>query len=413
MNPVVYIFADSAAYSGVDVLFERLALYLITKGRKVFIVEKPGGVLSSRLAGNCTILDATTDTPKEIGCVVCNFSRIGKAVMWAKPIEDMRILVWYLQPNDIFSTYFPLAGTASRLGGFSGLKLWIRLQFWQYWKLRKLVNLMTQGKGFINMDGACGRSLDYFLNENIAEKCVLIPIPVPPRPRTARAVAMPQSPLILGYLGRMDAVKYSAIKPLLQQISIIGKQRNIPIEMSFVGCGPMENALEAECVRLGITLTNHGFQHNDKAIEILAKEANIGIAMGTAALDLASIGIPTIIIDPSLNLNTPAQTKYRFVHEIEDQSLGEYRDMPLYCPGLHSLETIVELLMKWPELSIAGNEYVTAKHNTYNIMKSTLASIDECTSTIKDIYKLAQKLERYINFFRRLWAKQFIVEIDA
>jgi hypothetical protein len=113
-------------------------------------------------------------------------------------------------------------------------------------------------------------------------------------------------------------------------------------------------SVESLCKSFSIEIDLCGAMKNDDGRAFLASSCDLGIAMGTAALDLAGAGLPTIIINPSIRFPTKQPSLYRFVNEIMDFTLGEFIDSPFFDRGGLPLDQIIKLINDQSDIAEKG-----------------------------------------------------------
>lgn len=248
--------------------------------------------------------------------------------------------------------------------------------------------LLIKDKALIVMDGATRRSLKYFVPTLTTEPGV-VPIP---SPLTEEITVRNQGDgkLSIGYLGRMDIMKWSAIRPFIRDtLAPLAKHRQIALHL--VSEGSHLSRVEQLCSESGIEFHCYGYLPNLQAREVIFTKTNLAIAMGTSALDIAGAGHPCVVIDPSLSALARRQMRFRFVHEIQDYTLGEFRDFPGYVDGNREFEELIER----DQLDIArskGREYVEQEHDPVRCFDKLLNRIFDSNLQVAELEEHARLL---------------------
>ena len=111
------------------------------------------------------------------------------------------------------------------------------------------------------------------------------------------------------------------------------------------------------------------FQNLDHAeLKTLLLQSNLNIGMGTAALEGAKLGIPTLIVDAAKQM-FPSEYKYRWIFESQDLSLGRMLNFKknIELEGRMNIEDVFYEL-KSSYLKISQNSYLHT-FNNYEIGK--------------------------------------------
>jgi len=363
---MIDIYLNTREWGGVDVLVGRFAEYLRRTGVAFKIIDSPKSLLRDQLPW-AEIITSEEATKSKSSASAVFFPTISKLrsplIPWSHFRRDAVAFSWIVHPNDVAYGFMPLAGRAiSRFGphAYTPIRL---LQSRHYKLLQRSLSKFVDLQGLAVMDGATARSLEYYYA--IDKTPPIIPIPSPVRPTTFPRKMRSPGALTVGYLGRLDSFKWSALKPfILRELAPVAKQKSV--SLIAITDGPYAGELRDMSRHLGIALEMKGFLPNDKARAKLAIDCDIAIAMGTSALDVAAEGIPTLIIDPSIRANARPQQKYRFVHEIESYTLGEFRDFPAYQAGGRPFELILSALESG-DIGQKDRSYVSTKHDPGDI----------------------------------------------
>lgn len=138
----------------------------------------------------------------------------------------------------------------------------------------------------------------------------------------------PHRPRRFMWIGRVD--KDFKVLPLLRAIRDVSSALNRgvlqgEIEFTIIGAGDGD-----ELVRKEIALTaDINFKWKDEVKlsdlpDMLTKNVDVLIAMGTSALEGARCGIPTVIVQPFSHHKQEPELPYRWIHQTVGHSLGEF-----------------------------------------------------------------------------------------
>lgn len=358
---MIAIYSNTGEWGGVDVLIERFANYLASRGIEFCIIEPAQGRLRKQLP------DAKFVSPDQV-CTVANLithlfvPSVSKFRDPKFPWVDLahaHVLAWVVHPNDVFRSFFPYSTVSMNIFGYRVIRT-LRYLFRMHARFfDELFAVLVNKKALIVMDGATRRTLKYF-SPVLETEPEMVPIPAP-LSEMANVPLRNDNKLSIGYLGRMDVMKWSAIRPfILYTLAPMVKRRKV--ELILVSEGTHLSRVEQLCLDSGIEFHCYGYLPNQEAREIIFSKTNLAVAMGTSALDIAGAGHPCVVIDPSLGALARPQKRFRFVHEIEEFTLGEFRDFPGYNEGQHSFEEIVGQ-KELRDASLLGRAYIQKEHD--------------------------------------------------
>lgn len=171
------------------------------------------------------------------------------------------------------------------------------------------------------------------------------------------------SNLRLTYIGRVEDAQVSILKHLMKEL--FDESINVTIQLKIIGEG--RNLSEIESFAAEIQNSNVSFQFMGKLTpyeldKILIKDTDIVFAAGTSALEGASRGVPTCLLDGSFH--PIDRYRFRWIHTPSEFPLGcLLEDYPKYLGGSLSLaDLILEYRRNAGVLSKSAYEWVKANH---------------------------------------------------
>jgi hypothetical protein len=381
---MILIYMNSGEWGGVDVFAMRFAEHLRKAGRDFILIDKAGSRLRTDIPW------ATFMTPEEAKSSdlrVTHFFTPSVAkltedgIPW-KISPDATVFAWIVQHHDVLYRFFPHIAQFVVRWGF-GLAPRVLAMFRGHAaRISNMLDLMVRNNALAAMDGSTIRSFRFFYPQAMPPS-ILIPLPVPLGPPHQHA-APSNVNLSVGYLGRMDYFKFSALAPFVaDQLGPIARTQ--PVTLVAITVGSHVEQLTRLCAEHKVTLRRYDFMPNDQARATLARETHFVAAMGTAALDIAAVGHPCIYIDPAEKADSPPQTRFRFVHETCEYMVGEFRDFPIYVGGLRSLKKSVDMVMEDSSLGSRGRDYVREHHDPDTINAAMLRHIEASTLTMAEL----------------------------
>lgn len=389
---MIAIYSDTESYGGVEMLVVRFARHLRRRGIPFAIITKQGTRVAHELSW-ATQLDPKDPSgwPGQIDQVLFpNVCALKRDLPWSG-LERARVLGWLVHPTEIFTSLFPVSNRLLAVAGYPAARLVRRLLRRHDALVVQLLRVLVQSSGLVVMDGATRRSLQYFFPD-VRGESVLLPIPAPCETDLS-GMRLRGSVRSFGYLGRMDEHKYSALAPLINT-ELRSLARRGRVELHLIAEGSLLPAVERLCRENSIELHSHGFLPNEAAKTLLREKTQLGICMGTAALDVASSGHPCVIIDPALRTAAPPQRGFRFVHEIEDFTLGEFRDFAGYRSGPHSFEEVLSIVGRDDSVGLQGRRYVATRHDPDTVFDRLLVELSRSRVFGWQIAQTATELAR-------------------
>lgn len=364
---MIFIFYPSHILGGAELLLIRLANDLYKSGYEVGIVDVQNGWISENiqnsniktiyigkekvlLPDNATLIT----TSNFIYSLDNHFKRSNtKLLFWTVQPYNVIISMPYIHRYEILEKII-----FTRLEGFYNHEV--------IHKPKQLLSKLIASNSIVAMDNVC----NIVLKKNYGlEYHRFLPIYIYSKEIYNRSALGEKFQLL--WLGRIDNEfkKHILIKLIsdIQDCDFFHK-----IHLNIVGEGDGLDEVKNFCKNLN-NIRFLGTLRGNQLESVLA-QTNIGFAMGTSALDIANLGIPTVLLDFSYQ---PIYFyKYRWIFEAENFDLG--RDIALLSfeqlNNMKSLnEVLIELIEGQENLGALCKDYVERNH-TENI---TLKKVDK------------------------------------
>jgi hypothetical protein len=131
----------------------------------------------------------------------------------------------------------------------------------------------------------------------------------------------------VGWLGRIDVdFKVWSLIKLLLDIDKYNLQGLFRLrKFIIIGSGNADEYIRDLIPKLSFHVEWIKFVDNDKLEGFLFDNVDLMFAMGTSVLESAKIGIPSIIVQPCRDGETPSMDSYRWVYQSIGYSLGEFQ----------------------------------------------------------------------------------------
>lgn len=389
---MIALYAEADIFGGVQVLIVRFSYYLAANNIPFVLIARKGTRISEELrwARQIDPEDLEHSDIKIDYAFFPHVCTLKQKIFWGK-FRKSAVLCWLVHPTEIFSSFFPAVNTLLETFGYQA-SWWVKKLLRSHnRRVSSLLSSLVSGGGLIVMDGATRRGLKYFFPEVYGE-CKLIPIPSPAE-MIVKSHRIPSAKLSIGYLGRIDQFKASALTPFIKY-NLAELSSTYDIEMHLVAEGNCLDSIVQLCQVKNIVVHCYGFLPNEDARRVIRENTDVAVCMGTAALDIAAIGHPCIIIDPSLKRTKVPQEKFRFVDELDEFTLGEFRDFVGYKQGIHSLAEVVDMVRNDKAVGARGSDYVAKHHNPDLIFSSLIDAMAKSAVYGRDLEDISGQINQ-------------------
>lgn len=194
-----------------------------------------------------------------------------------------------------------------------------------------------------------------------------IPIVVPDRKVLAKPELVSEDEINIAVFGRLSLDKVYAAVDVVDHIVKLKRKEQINVHVIGSGCNAdEENILFCHYYPNNIKLIRYGTLELEKALKIISEKADIVFAMGTSALDGASVGVPTVIMPNEVK--PFSCDKYVFLYQSRGYMLGwgpeqvDELDLPVLSMA-QVLKTVYEDGKKG-ELGMLCRQYCREKHGS-------------------------------------------------
>lgn len=394
--PKIAIYAHTNTFGGVETLAIRLSNYLRSSKIPFLLITNKSSRTARELnwAQQIELSDTHTHANDITHVFLPNICGLINPI-GLDGFRGARFASMALHPTEMYGALFPCVQRLLEIAGFASAA-WVKRILHTHNKyVVQMLRATIDKKSLAAMDGATSRGLRFFYPELEHTAIDVIPLPSVVDWIDSVSKLTHQGPLSIGYLGRMDAFKLSAIDSFIKETLA---RHNSKTSLHFVGDGDRVADMAHTCLKSGVELINHGPVFGLAAKKLLINNTHLVAAMGTAALDMAGVGHPVIIIDPAHRRNAPPQRLFRFVHEIDDYTLGEYRDSPGYVPGLHTFNEVVRTIQLDDKLGMRQVGYVSSKHAPDIVLGRLVQHILGSELLVDDLLGLSSKVARSFHF---------------
>lgn len=386
----VVFFFDNPKMGGGPGLIIHLAEYLIQQGEDVKLALHPKSPVSEKLKSKglphkfISILDIEAGREVEIDendvIVVFHLSTILGKLMRKNP----RIVFYNIFPDHILKVNDYKFG----------------LEFSR--KTKYLIRKMVAHHALFFMDSEGVNALWQKYALQLASP-IYLPVPVPdfgPIRYQEQPFPKMHEVLTLTYIGRAEKWKVYPLQKVLEDINAAGKFRSYRVIIVTDDAKSFKSTLKVPD-NMPLQIEYHQNVFGEQLEKLLLEHSDLHVAMGVACIDGAKLGIPSLLVDPSLE-QLPINYRYRWLFESTGFSLGRLIDANCtVLPGA-TMSTLLDSMMHSEfrhEVSVQGYQYVYRNHRSSECGKKFLNAVKQSNLRLRDI----RGLVIYFSGFHRIF----------
>jgi hypothetical protein len=363
---------------GVSVLFARLAKRLAEcQGHEIFVIDYPDGFLTQSVLDNADIqkIAFSDDRPVSVpeDAVIVLQSRPDWFMPATLQIHDTaRLLFWTCYPFNFVPTVPGLRGlTAGRpVAGRAVLRTLLR---GYRRRVVRFLQFLVRHQAVVFMDDPNLQNTEYYLDTSIPNAKFLPIFAEDASPESRAGKRDWGNGLRVCWVGRIADFKYQVLKHAGEQLNAAAPMLGIPVAFTIVGSGEhLEDLRKDAQAWSGISVRFIDEIAPSALPAFLDAECDVMLAMGTSALESASRGIPTVLLDIFF---APVPSGYQFgwLHDRTGYSVGDVAPRERLHGGKDSLLTLLrDAVRGYPELSAKAQSYYKANHSPQAVIERFL-----------------------------------------
>lgn len=361
------LFYPSVELGGAEMLFARLADQLARRGHEVTILDGDKGVIQDNVT-EPGVLSRTVekDAPIVVECdhLIAFASHLHSLRRFVDARSTGQVLFWGVHPlNAVYLP--PRVGEKLFAAGVARLRAVNRRFFRAEDEVRgRALRAAMESDAFVCMDGETADVLaDYY---GIEKPFRFIPVPVSIPDESRNTPSAPRgTDFTLAWFGRLCDFKVYALLDLIARIGELPERD--ALRLLIIGDGPLRDMVERAAERAGVQACFKGRLPNAQARQVLAQEADLVFAMGTAALEAGTLALPTVLVDASYRPITYPYG-YDWLYRTPNFTMGRFvnRHSPLRGMPLAAL-------LKEAREDLAGHgrktfDYVRTHHDAEHVV---------------------------------------------
>lgn len=370
---------------GISLLFLRVGTYLAERlGVDVTLIDYGDGFMAKNLRSSQVKLLTYTDdgeTPVPADAVLVLQAMNPWSIFPGLHVSPAaRMVFWHCLPFNLVPAMPGLRDISYRTPALLKASLFTVLAGRRRLN-RRLVETMHSNQALFFMDEENVAGVRRFLGARVDEP-IYLPIPVePPEPEAPQPEQLSaDTPLRLVWVGRIADFKHHVLWRTLLDMDEYSGRTGRAVAMTIVGSGPFLAKVQEQAAQLKTFIPTYVESVAPEQLDsFLMGQADIVVAMGTAALDAARLGIPTILLDPSYG-PVSAAYRYRWLFEERGFTLGRILfDAASYPMGTSLAELFGAFDAESPRLSQLSVDYVAANHAMPAVAAKLVSLVERAT----------------------------------
>lgn len=388
MKQRVYFFFPYKEVGGVQLLFLRLSEALSKLDKfEVYLIDYKDGYMAQHIDKNSKVhllvyAQANFIKFKNEDVVVFQslpLSCIPKNLIFS---EKTKLLFWNLHPLNFgaFTLYL------NRLFKVRIIRKFIVFIFTRTYFRKQLqtIRLFEKNKSLCFMDSANVKSIEKIFNITVKTPIYLPLIIKDIQKLEISYEDLASEQIRCLWIGRICDFKVHILLYTIKEIL-----KNYPkAKITIIGNGDYLDYLKQEVKNMGhIDIVFKDFiAPEDVKNEV--KKNHIGLAMGTAALDMAKYGLPVISLD-AFYQQVKIDYRFKWLHERKDYNLGEIceneKQNKLVFDGMPINILLEQIFKNYEDLSQKSFDYVSSNFDTNNTLEKFIKVLDGVQLYFEDI----------------------------
>jgi len=382
-NNIIFYFPHHNV-GGVSLLFLRVAKALSSE-LNIYVVDYSDGFMAKNLPEGVRLIRIDRGD-----LYPCNSLFIFQSFLpWRFPYLDKidstsKIFFWNLHPHNFDPAIF---------NENSNFLLWRiiavainTLAFHRRKKIRAIVSELISKDGLAFMDRENLSRTEQFLGKKLVIS-EFLPVASPRLERRMSSVRK-KDYLSLAWVGRLADFKYRSLEHLIFRLNNL-TDLDCKVKLSIIGDGDFRRKLELQATKLSSAKLKVDFLGELVSEDLhrqLRENVDIVFAMGTSALEAASIGIPTFLVDYSFS-KISGNYKFKLIYENSGFCLGEKITAESYESHCSLSKAIKEVLSNYDTESRKCFSYWEKNFSVEEISKKLLNHCYLTTATFDGFNK--------------------------
>lgn len=390
----VTVFYPSRTIGGAQVLFARVAEFLCGRpDYRVAVIDTPDGYIPRFLESRGCDFELVPlgragrpHLPARTTCLTALslWNWFGTRI---EPEGETRILLWDLHPFNLvehtaFSGLYKKLPVEQAVRGLGWLEKRRRAN------LQRFIEQGIEQRGIVFM---CGKNYRYnrrLFDLHAWPDYLPIPIVVPEVDGNPSAARRPADGLAIGWLSRLDGRKTRVLLGLLDDVrETQARHPETPVAVHVIGIGDESAAVVARARALGVSVTMAGRLEGGEIDAYVARAGiDVAFAMGTAALEFAARGVPTVLTPGGVLDDMTLAARYRWLFDSEEYNVSsEPGGESSLTKGLDEIVREIGRPGAFQRLGQRCRRYALDNHGLPAVMERLLVVLDENVFTLDEM----------------------------
>ena len=390
MNKKIVFCFPCKLRGGVSNQFLRLATYLQSVGHDVSLVDYRDGAMGSESeALGLSLLPYSDKKSVDIpGNSLLVFQSMNPWTIFKNLSvpEDAMMFFWTCHPDNLALSVPGLRAlfVHPRYGKFL-YKFAFPIR---YRRMRKFINTLDAKGSLAFIDAPCKVGVEQLFDLKFQDNYIPVPIFDIGNDLVIKSQSLPlgvnnkpddmgsngRKAIKIGWVGRIADFKYPILKHTIDRLSKVLAGFNLDAHFHVVGDGEFLKDLKNYVVKVNnIEFIFHGELDQAGVQKVLNKDIRLAFAMGTSALEAASSGIPTVLLN--FSFEEVAYHEYSWLHRQQGFSVGAKIDGKK-CMEDDGLELILrEFIENEEQLKFLARDYVMRNHDVASVCQRFLNKV--------------------------------------
>ena len=408
-NKSITFFFPYYNVSGVPVLFLRFALKLAEKGRDIFIADFENGYMHRKIKNHKRIKFIKYEKGKSFNFPE-NSTIVFQSILPQTLPENLvfknsnKIIFWTLHQANFIQTIIPIDYIKNfQYSNPKFFKIFSNsIFFFQTRRLESLLNKMNKKNALFFQSKDAFDFTSRFLNLRFKPKF----IPVCLDEKNTFIIPKVDKKINILWIGRLDDFKIHVLNYLIDNINKSQHINLFDIELTIVGSGKYEYKIPKQ-KHLNFKIKHYPEVDHDEIFNFY-KNTHIFAGMGTSALEAASYGVPTILLDFYYKKIDFLYT-FEWITKKEKYDLGSFIQKNNYTQRVNkTLDRRLEEFINNPKIiSEKMIKYFRENHSIERFVNTFEQNLTKSDFNFKDfdkkVFKKSFLRKIYHNYKKNIW----------
>ncbi|MBN1970702.1 MAG: hypothetical protein JXR48_05055 [Candidatus Delongbacteria bacterium] len=210
----------------------------------------------------------------------------------------------------------------------------------------------------------------------------------------------------ISYIGRSEEWKIFPLRKLIKDLSYVSLNYKVSLSVFTDNKIIIQNRIKDIDVQ-ELEVCIYEKMNENEITNILNKEIDINVSMGTSSILGASLGIPTLLIDAS---NSELEFyKYKWLYETKGFSLGTLINSNRFYENKHNLDDVIKSFFHDPNFRVDQSmkcfDYVKRNHNIDVVANLLVKSLKKSKAKLKRASRFVVRISLLFIIIKRLRSK--------